>query len=230
MRGVNVPANFDLASGIVGPRGSAVTASTMQPWRDGWYRCMLITSSPTANSFGACIVGSINVVRNESSTLATSIYVAGPHVEEGTFATSYIPTTTNTVTRAGDFASITGPHFTSWNNRIQCTLVVGFQKLYSCATDITRTLLSGDGPSNKRLIYLVVNSKRVASFDGDTGIVATGDATGPFVKCVLSYSSPGGRSIALGGTNVVAGAIASGASALSYTSIRSLNGSEVMCG
>ena len=75
---VNVTANFDLATWIVGPRGSAVTTSTMQHWGDGWYRCILTTSSSTANSFGACIVGSINALRNESSTLATNIYVAAP--------------------------------------------------------------------------------------------------------------------------------------------------------
>jgi len=60
--------------------------------------------------------------------------------------------------------------------------------------------------------------------------MATGDATGPFVKCAFAYSSHGGRSIALGGTNAVAGTIASRASKLSYILIGSLNGSEVMCG
>ena len=108
--------------------------------------------------------------------------------------------------------------------------MIGFQKVYSGAADLTRTLLSCDGSIYKRLIYLVFNSERVASFDGDTGIMATGDATGPFVKCALAYSSPGGRSIALDGTNAVVGAISFGASTLSYISIGSLNGSEVMCG
>jgi len=75
-----------------------------------------------------------------------------------------------------------------------------------------------------------VNSERVASFECNTVIMATGDATGPFVKCALAYSSIGGRSIALGGTNAVTSAIASRASALSNISIGSLNGSEVMCG
>ena len=134
------------------------------------------------------------------------------------------------MTRAGDFASITGPNFSSWYNPLQGTFVFGFQKIYSGATNITRTLLSGDGSINKRLIYLVVNLERVASFDGDTVITATGDATGSFVKFALAYSSPGGRSIALGGTDAVAGAIASDASTLSFISIGSLNGSEVMCG
>jgi hypothetical protein len=152
-------------------------------------------------------------------------------MEEGNFATSYIPTTTTTMTRAVDFASITGSNLSSWYNPLQGTFVVGFQKLYnSGASDLTRTLLSGDGSINKRLIYLVVNLERVASFDGDTVIMATGDATGLFVKCAVSYSSLGCLSIALDGTNAVAGDIASGASNLSYISIGSLNGFVVMCG
>jgi hypothetical protein len=41
-------------------------------------------------------------VRGESNTLTTNIYVAGPQVEDGTFATSYILTRATTVTRAVD--------------------------------------------------------------------------------------------------------------------------------
>jgi hypothetical protein len=151
-------------------------------------------------------------------------------MEVGAVATSYIPTTTTAVTRAADFASITGTNFSSWYNQLQGTFVVGFQKLYSGANNVTRTLLSGDGSINKRLIYLVVNIERVASFDGTSIITATGDATRPFVKCVLAYASPGGRSIALARTDAIVGAIAAGASTLSFISIGSLNGSEVMCG
>jgi len=36
----------------------------------------------------------------ESNTFNTSIYIAGAQIEEGTFATSYILTTTAAVTRA----------------------------------------------------------------------------------------------------------------------------------
>ena len=175
-------------------------------------------------------MSSTTAPRGEVNTLNTNIYAAGAQMEDGSFATSYIPTTTAAVTRAGDFASITGSNFSSWYNPLQGTFVIGFQKLYSGAADITRTLLSGDGSINKRLIYLVVNLERVASFDGTSIITATGDATGPFVKCSLAYLSHGGRSIALGGTDVVFGAIASGASNLSFISIGSLNISEVMCG
>jgi hypothetical protein len=134
----------------------------MQPWRDGLYRCMLTTSSPAAISFGACIVGSINALRNRSSALATSIiYVACPQVE-GPFATSYITTATATVTRAGDFACLTGPNFTSWYNPIQGTFGAQFQTIYPTDT-IIRNILTGN---ENQLMYLNADTGTLASFDG----------------------------------------------------------------
>ena len=47
-------------------------------------------------------------------------------MEEGTFATSFIPTTTTPVTRAGDFASVAGADFSSWYNPAEGTLGVEF--------------------------------------------------------------------------------------------------------
>ena len=48
------------------------------------------------------LVGSATSIRGASNTLTTSVYVAGAQTEEGTFATSYIPTTTAAATRTVD--------------------------------------------------------------------------------------------------------------------------------
>ena len=47
-----------------------------------------------------------------------------PQFEQGAFATSVIPTTTTTVTRAADVASITGSNFSSWYNQTEGSMYV----------------------------------------------------------------------------------------------------------
>ena len=48
--------------------------------------------------------------------------VTNAQLEAGAFATSYIPTTSATVTRAADVASITGTNFSSWYNQSEGTV------------------------------------------------------------------------------------------------------------
>jgi hypothetical protein len=50
-------ANYDLLTGTIGSLSDAVT-STMIPWRDGWYRCTMTYTSPTATGLFISIVSS----------------------------------------------------------------------------------------------------------------------------------------------------------------------------
>lgn len=55
---------------------------------------------------------------------ASFTYVYGFQLEEGSFPTSYIPTTTATATRSPDIVSIEGAKFTSWFDPLEGTTVV----------------------------------------------------------------------------------------------------------
>jgi hypothetical protein len=82
------------------------------------------------------LITSATAVRAEANTLSTSVHLWGAQVEQSTYPTSYIPTTSSTVTRAADVsssstvtraadvASITGSNFSSWFNSTQGTLFV----------------------------------------------------------------------------------------------------------
>jgi hypothetical protein len=61
---------------------------------------------------------------NTTTTIAIGegLYLTGAQMEAGAFATSYIPTTTATATRAADVASITGTNFSSWYNQTEGTV------------------------------------------------------------------------------------------------------------
>ena len=101
--GVNVWANFDLNNGVVGSIGSATTAK-IEDAGNGWYRCS-ITGQATSTTLTVDIlflVTSATSIRGESNTLSTSVYLWGFQSELGSYATSYIPTTSASVTRNAD--------------------------------------------------------------------------------------------------------------------------------
>ena len=61
---------------------------------------------------------------NTTTTIAIGegLYLTGAQMEAGAFPTSYIPTTSATVTRAADVASITGAAFSSFYNQTEGTV------------------------------------------------------------------------------------------------------------
>ena len=112
----NVFANFNLNAGTVGTVGSASTA-TITSVGSGWYRCVMTTSSATANNVAViAMITSDTAARAESwAALGTeTILIWGAQVEQRSAVSNYTPTTTATVTNyipVLETAAIDAPRF-----------------------------------------------------------------------------------------------------------------------
>lgn len=107
---------FDLTAktNVFGGNGTneTVVAQSIQELLDGWFR-LSITSSFTGAANVRPVIG-INNDSNASSytgDVTKGFYVFGADVEQGAFATSYIPTGSSSVARSADSVSITGLSF-----------------------------------------------------------------------------------------------------------------------
>ena len=116
--GTTISANFNLTTAST-TVGNAVS-STIQDAGNGWYRCTAICASLTGATSprGLVFMDTGSYTANGTGT----IHVYGADLQAGAFPTSYIPTTSATVTRAADVASITGAAFTSFYNQTEGTV------------------------------------------------------------------------------------------------------------
>lgn len=124
--------NIDLSAGTATTAsisgGSSISAASarISPAGNGWYRVELTATfdatitTPGASVFLCNSLSSISYTGDGAS----GIFVWGAQWEDGSYATSYIPTAGSQVTRTADTASIIAPNFAPWYNQSEGTFVV----------------------------------------------------------------------------------------------------------
>ena len=115
---------------------------------NGWYRFIIPIYIGT---------GSGNTNYLELNGPASSVFVWGVQIEAGAFPTSYIPTTTATVTRAADVASMTGTNFSSWYNQSQGTIFASVRTVIP-ASATNGILQFTDGTTTNRIDLYQIGS------------------------------------------------------------------------
>ncbi len=125
-------AYFDLVLGVTDSKDGTVLSSGIQSVGNGWYR-IWATATATASVNGniALHLASAKNTTAYTGDNTSGLYAWGAQLEAGAFQTSYIPTTTSTVTRAADVANMTGSNFTSWFNKNEGSIIVRGNVVYN---------------------------------------------------------------------------------------------------
>jgi hypothetical protein len=83
-----------------------LTGATIQDVGNGWYRCTVTRTATAVSYFLAFAAVTTGTTDSYTGVNGNGFYVWGAQVELGAFATSYIPTTTASVTRATEAVTL----------------------------------------------------------------------------------------------------------------------------
>lgn len=114
-----------LTPGAADGVGIVPTAFGVINHANGWKRIWFVVTDANSglnNSLQIRISGAGRSIPNTGNSI-----IYGAQMEVGGFPTSYIPTTTSSVTRNADVISITGSNFYQWYNRLEGTIYAEFE-------------------------------------------------------------------------------------------------------
>ena len=191
---------FDLTNGVTGVTSSGggfatISGSTITPAGGGWFRVTFTVMIGAA--FGTAVFASSSVGANNNATPLSggTRYEWGCQAEVGAFATSYIPTTTTSLTRNADNVGMTGTNFSSWYNASAGTIGLEFDLLATTAGGGAVIAMITAGAQNGYGFYKSTSSDAFSTVVGAT-FTSTGTVvTNTVQKTILGYDATNIRSI-----------------------------------
>jgi len=190
---------FNISNGTVGTVDNTLTAHTPQYTGNGWYRCSISFTMGSVDVSGGLQFGVVSADGTIAETLNGQLgtYVWGAQLEEGSFPTSYIPTTGTALTRSADVASITGSNFSSWYNQGEGTIFYNFTGtgLPYQIHDGSNSNRFGFSPSSGRF-FTIINS--VTSFFGINPTVISGGGLAALGYKANDYGAYGNGTVLTG--------------------------------
>ena len=107
---VNDYANFDIQNGVIGSVGSTASNAQIQNFGNGWYRISVTFSGYSGNSnlYFGFIASGTSGWNTFDPNFNKSVYAWGCQIENSSYPTSYIPTTSASATRVADACFKTG--------------------------------------------------------------------------------------------------------------------------
>lgn len=189
--GFDSRAFFNLTTGIVAGiagTGPAQPTATIEPMNNGWFRCCLTYNSFTgaSNTTAVAVFTALSNLSNTFVGVATNTFdLWGAQVEEGSVATSYIPTAAATASRAADIdtgsiglmtSTVPETDHPAWAAGV--SYVIGNRVIRTNVHRIFQNLIAGidaTPPENAPTRWVDVGpTNRWAMFDKVVGTVTTG--------------------------------------------------------
>jgi Fe-S cluster assembly iron-binding protein IscA len=144
--------NVDIENGVFGTSGSDTSDLLAEDYGNGWYRISGQFSGYSGNATLRIYMGnsSSSGWAGTTTVIGDYYYGYGFQLEQGSYATSYIPTSGTTVTRLADTSSTTG--LSSVVGQTEGTM---FVEMASLSNSVTSNYVSiSDGSYNNRLSIL----------------------------------------------------------------------------
>ena len=196
--GIN--AAFNLSTGVATAQANTglgvIASATLTPVGNGWFRA---TATGIISPLSTSATLTLRLLSSGSNSYTgdgtSGLFLWGAQLEAGAFATSYIPTTTATVTRAADVASITGSNFSSWANNNEGTIFSDSSIIASqIKTQAVWELSGGTVLSSLRQPQGTANQFRAVIGGTFTGSPGTGASlTTGVTLAAVAYSGTAGR-------------------------------------
>jgi len=135
---------FDIENGVIVSNGANITSSKIENYGNGWYRCSSVFTAAYSTLYLKFSPNS----NNDTFTNTTDFsYIYGAQVEQGSYATSYIPTNGSIVTRVAETANGAGDA-----NTFNDSEGVLMAEISALANDgVERYISISDGTLNNRI-------------------------------------------------------------------------------
>jgi hypothetical protein len=196
IEGGNARAWFDLDNGVLGTVASGYTA-TITNVGNGWYRCTLANNNLQTLAYYQ--LGLADANNGVTPTSSGSAYLWGAQLEAGSYPTSYIPTTSASVTRNADSVSKTG--ISSLIGQTEGTIFLNMNNLAIDSDWLTLNPISGSPYTNSIGIGYYANAVRLQIYSPSGTAFGTLTSISGNNKIALAYKS-GDIAMYINGVNV----------------------------
>jgi hypothetical protein len=180
---------FDLTNGTI--TGDS-TNHKIEDYGNGWYRCSFtvsITQSTGGYNFIRIAIGKVNNSFYYTGDNTSGLYLYGFQFEEGSYATSYIPTYGTSVTRNGEVFEKTG--LSGVIGQTEGTLYI--EAIFKEEGNLSQWFSLSDGTSNN-WVFIGKDNNDIRGYIRANNVVAFSNQTfqivnNSVVKAALSYES-----------------------------------------